>query len=159
MSAAVFAEVLATEAERAERVIGWPDTEGDERGVLPDAAGKLPKFLPPGTGKPVRRFAEYLVPTAADLPAVAGRVDRLFRTGDGWLAAGVAAATAAEVAGTGLPDRLAPRLWAERRSLGPLGGGEAVVLLADGDGNLRLAKWDGREDGAVFESVRRGVQP
>ena len=78
--------------------------------------------------------------------AIAGKLDRLHRAADGWRAFGTAAATAAEVAGSRLPDRLAPRLWAERRALEPLGGGDAAVLLVAADGAVGWATWDGRSD-------------
>ncbi|MFH5804127.1 UvrD-helicase domain-containing protein [Alienimonas sp. DA493] len=131
---------------------------------LAEARGRLNGELNRPRSAPHRRGLDYHVPPpAAGLPAVTGRIERLFlpvrpeggegvrpRGADafaafarlGALAAGVAAATAAEVAGTGAPDRLLPRLWAERTALAPLGGGEAALLLVAADGSTRLVRSD-----------------
>ena len=129
----------------------------EDRAELEAAAARLAKlgynlqkrFMPSCPGPPAARR----VGVRADLPggpAVTATVPRLYRRGDGWLAAGAAAATAAEVAAGGLPDRFAPLVWAWRRSLDAAGGGDAALLLVPADGDPRLAEWDDRPDAAVL---------
>ena len=112
-------------------------------------AKDLHAFLPPDLGQPVASR----VGVRADLPggpAVTATLPRLHRRGDRWFAVGTAAATAAEVAAGGLPDRFAPLVWAWRRSLDAASGGDAVLLLVPDAGDPRLAAWDDRPDSAVL---------
>ncbi|QDT17232.1 ATP-dependent helicase/nuclease subunit A [Alienimonas californiensis] len=142
---------------------------------LADARGRLADALQLSRRVEQRRGLDYHIPPLADvLPAVTGRIERLIlpaapnggRTGQGvqgvhppgpdalnalGMSAGVAAATAAEVAGVGLPDRLVPRLWAERTALAPLGGGEAALLLVAADGATRLVRTEELPAGACSD--------
>ena len=102
-----------------------------------------------------RRGLDYLIPSAGDgRPALAGRIERADRLPSGWATAGVVPATLAEVAGKRVPDRLAPRLWAEARALAPLGGGASRLLLAASDGTTRLVT--GEIDEAFVARLLRG---
>ena len=115
-------------------------------------------FLPPDLPPPAAKRVAVRVAGPAGGPALTGSVPRLHRTGDGWLAVGAAAATAAEVAADGPPDRLAPLLSAWRRSLDAAGGGDAAVLLVAADGSARLAWWDKLDDAAATTAYQPGAQ-
>ena len=139
------------------RLFTYESATDDEREELDAAAaflrdgdgGELRGHFPPDLGPPVARRVAVRVPGIAGGPAVVTAIPRVHRRGAGWYAAGTAAATAAEVAGDDLPDRLVPLAWAWRRSLDAAGGGDAAVLLVAPCGAARLAAWDGRADTAV----------
>ena len=172
VSVSDLADTLAGDAAREElaafedgllgaTTVAEPDGgEIADAGPLAAAWRRLPAELNLPDGVEQRRALDYLIPSpAADLPALTGRAERLYRLGGvagagaGWLAAGVAPATAAEAGGDGVPDRFVPRLWAEREALRPLGGGHAALLLVAADGTTRVVRTDRLPDPTVLHTL------
>ena len=148
---------LATEAERTELDALLAAAAGEDAdGVLAAARKRLDTALKLPRDAEQRRGLDYLIPSAGDgRPAMAGRIERVDRLPSGWATTGVVPATLAEVAGKRVPDRLAPRLWAEARALAPLGGGANRLLLAAGDGTTRWVSGDGIRGAPVARLLDR----
>ena len=149
---------LATEAERTE-LDALLAAAGEEEagGVLVAARKRLEAELRLPRNAERRRGLDYLIPPSAGdgRPVLAGRIERADRLPSGWATTGVVPATLAEVAGKRVPDRLAPRLWAEARALAPLGGGASRLLLAAGDGTTRWVSGDGIRGAPVARLLDR----
>ncbi|NNJ27054.1 UvrD-helicase domain-containing protein [Alienimonas chondri] len=157
---AELTERIATDAERDELAAFLePDS---------DAAAEARKRLREAVRAPgnaaERRDVDFFLPSSGPgRPGIDGRMERLYRLDDGWLSAGVATATAAEVAAERLPDRLAPRLWAEREALRWLGGGQAALVLVAADGSSRVVRTDDLPASEVsaerLETLLKRIEP